>query len=66
MKICDFVAPELEQIRANANFTNDELELFNLRAEDIPLEVCAERMNLSISAIKRKSQKVNNKIKRIL
>lgn len=66
MKICDFVNSELEHIRSEANFTNEEMILFNMRAKDIPLEECAERMNLSISAIKAKSQKINSKIKRVL
>lgn len=66
MKICDFTRRELEYIRQESNFTNDELQLFNMRANNIPLEECAERMNLSISAIKAKSQKINNKIERVL
>lgn len=66
MKICDFVNSELEHIRLEANFTNEEMILFNMRANNIPLEECAERMNLSVSAIKQKSQKINSKIKRVL
>ena len=65
MKICDFVNSELDYIRSEANFTKDEMLLFELRAEDISLEKCAEIMNLSISAVKAKSQKINKKIKRI-
>lgn len=65
MKICDFVNSELDYIRSEANFTKDERMLFELRAEDISLEQCAEIMNLSISAVKAKSQKINKKIKRI-
>ena len=65
MKICDFVNSELDQIRSEANFTEDECALFELRAKGIPLEECAEIMNLSISAIKSKSQKINRKIQRI-
>lgn len=65
MKICDFVNSELEHIRSEANFTKDERFLFELRAEDIPLEQCAEIMNLSISAVKAKSRKINRKIERI-
>lgn len=65
MKICDFVNSELDYIRSEANFTKDERLLFELRAEDISLEQCAEIMNLSISAVKAKSQKINKKIKRI-
>lgn len=66
MKICDFTRRELEYIRQESNFTNDEMTLFDMRADNIPLEECAERMNLSISAIKAKSQKINNKIERVL
>ena len=65
MKICDFVNSELDCIRSGANFTKDELFLFELRAKDIPLEQCAEIMNLSISAVKAKSRKINRKIEKI-
>lgn len=66
MKICDFTLPELERFRKECNLTKEERLLFDMRAEDIPLEECAERMNLSVSAIKQKSQKVNSKIERVL
>lgn len=65
MKICDFVNSELEHIRLEANFTNEEMILFNMRANNIPLEECAERMNVSISTAKRISKRVNNKIIRV-
>lgn len=65
MKICDFTVPELDKLRGKCNFTKEERFLFELRAEDIPLEQCAEIMNLSISAVKAKSQKINRKIERI-
>lgn len=57
--------PELDKLRRECNFTKEERFLFELRAEDIPLEQCAEIMNLSISAVKAKSQKINKKIARI-
>lgn len=66
MKICDFTRREVEYFRQECNFTNDEMTLFDMRAENIPLEECAERMNLSVSAIKQKSQKINSKIQRVL
>lgn len=66
MKICDFTVPELDRFRKECNLTKDERLLFELRAEDIPLEQCAEIMNLSISAVKSKSRKINNKIQRVL
>ena len=66
MKICDFTRREVEYFRQECNFTSDEMALFEMRANNIPLEECAERMNLSVSAVKQKSQKINSKIKRVL
>lgn len=66
MKICDFTIPELRFLDRNCNFTDDEEILFNLRARNIPLEECAELMNLSVSAVKHKSQKLNMKIHKVM
>lgn len=65
MKICDFVNSELEHIRSEANFTNDEMILFNMRANNIPLEECAERMNLSVSTAYRLHKKIKSKIEKV-
>lgn len=66
MKICDFVNSELEHIRLEANFTKEEMILFNMRANNIPLEECAERMNLSVSTICRLHKKVKTKVEKLL
>lgn len=66
MKICKFVMPEIRILIDNCNFTQDELVLFNLRARDIPLEECAEIMNMSVSSVKRISQHVGWKIERVV
>lgn len=65
MKVYDFTVPELNYFRTYCNFTNDELQLFELRAQNMPLEQCAEQMNVSVSTAKRLSRKVNNKIIRV-
>lgn len=65
MKIYDFTVPELNYFRANCNFTEDERILFDYRSKNIPLETCAEIMNVSISTAKRISKRVNNKIIRV-
>lgn len=62
MKIYDFTVPELNYFRKNCNFTKEELTLFEYRAKNIPLETCAEIMNVSISTVNRISKRVNNKI----
>lgn len=62
MKIYDFTVPELDYFRQNCNFTLEELTLFEYRAKNIPLETCAEIMNVSMSTVKRISRRINNKI----
>lgn len=65
MKVYDFTVPELNYFRTYCNFTEDESTLFEYRAKGVPLEQCAELMNVSVSTIKRLSRKVNNKIIRV-
>ena len=66
MKIYSFTRPELDYFELECNFTSDELELFRLRAKAMPLEDCAEQMNVSVSTVKRLSRRVNNKIERVV
>ena len=65
MKIYDFTVPELNYFREYCNFTEDERVLFEYRAKNIPLETCAEIMNVSLSTAKRISKRVNNKIVKV-
>lgn len=55
---------EADYLQAVCNFTREENTLFELRLQDIPLEDCAERMNISVPTVKRISQRVNAKISR--
>lgn len=64
LKICDFTNPELHFLNATCNFTKDEELLFNLRARDIPLEECAECLNISVSTVNRLNRKLKTKIAR--
>lgn len=66
MKIPDFVKPEIDYIKANANFTEREDTLFDLRNSEIPLEVCAEMMNCSMSTVNRLSKSMKKKIMKVL
>lgn len=65
MKVYDFTVPELDYFREKCNFTKDERTLFEYRSKNIPLEQCAELMNVSVSTVKRLSRKVNAKIIRV-
>lgn len=64
MQIRDLTMSEADYLEAVCNFTKDEQRLFELRLQDIPLEECAEIMNISVPTVKRISQRVNAKIKR--
>lgn len=64
MQIRDLTMSEADYLQAVCNFTKDENTLFELRLQDIPLEECAERMNISVPTVKRISQRVNKKIER--
>lgn len=64
MQIRDLTMSEADYLQAVCNFTKDENTLFELRLQDIPLEDCAERMNISVPTVKRISQRVNKKIER--
>lgn len=64
MQIRDLTMSEADYLQAVCNFTNDENTLFELRLQDVPLEECAERMNISVPTVKRISQRVNAKIRR--
>lgn len=66
MIISEFTKPELDKVRELGNLTNDERLLLDWRSREIPLETCAEMMNMSISTVKTKSQKLNVKIKKVL
>lgn len=65
LKICDFTLPEIEIFLAECNFTYEELVLFNLRAKDIPLEKCAENMNMSIATVNRINKRIKAKVVKV-
>ena len=65
MKIYDFTVPELNYFREYCNFTEEVRMLFDYRSKNIPLETCAEIMNVSISTINRISKRINKKIEKV-
>jgi transcriptional regulator len=66
MIVSDFTVPELDRFREQCNFVGNEIQVFELRSQGIPLERIAEYLNMSVTHTSRISQKVNNKIKKIL
>lgn len=65
MIISDFTNIELDYLRHNCNFVNNERDLFELRGQGLSLEEIAEVLNLSVDGAKKISRKVNKKISRV-
>lgn len=66
LKIPDFTKCEIDYIIEAANFTKQEKELFLLRNDENSLECCAEKMNVSVSTIKRINKKMKAKIIKVI
>lgn len=66
IQIHDFVKSELDTFRAECNFTDEELEFFNLRAKNITLEAIAEQMTISVGKADKLSRKVKSKVMRVI
>ena len=66
MQIYDFVEPELQYLRDNCNFSDQELEYFNLRAKRKSNVEIAMTMCVSESQVSKLARRVKNKIKRII
>lgn len=66
MKIRDFTVPELDRFRELCNFTDSELEYFNLRAKDKSNVQIALEMNISEPQVSKLARRVKDKMKRVL
>lgn len=58
--------PEIRYLLAECNFTKEQVTLFDLRVKNIPLEECAEKMNISVSTVYRINKAVKIKIEKVL
>ncbi|MCI8378597.1 MAG: hypothetical protein HFH72_08785 [Lachnospiraceae bacterium] len=61
----EFTKDEQDYIKEHANFTERELELFELKNMEYSHELCAEKMNLSTTTIKKVFQSMLSKIARV-
>ena len=64
-KICDFIERELELLRKECNFTDIELEYFNLKAKDKSNTQIAYALNVSENTSINIGRRVFNKIKKV-
>ena len=66
MQLYDFTVPELDKFRELCNFSDDELEYFNLRAKHKSNVEISFTMHVSESQVSKLAKRVKNKIKRII
>lgn len=65
----DFTKPELEYIKENANFTIEELTIFEMLTGKYGRETIvyiANKMNLSTATVSRRIKKIKSKIKKLI
>ena len=65
MKLSELTKPELEKIKENANFTDEELRIFKLLSQDKSIIDIAVRMSASSRTINRKISKIKQKISKL-
>lgn len=66
MQIYDFVEWELQKFRDECNFTDEELEYFNLRAKNKSNTQIALTMHISEAKVSKLARKVKNKMLKVL
>ena len=64
MKFSELTKPELDKITENANFTEEEQEIFKLLVADKSLEEIAQRLLLSKATISRRVKNIKSKAER--
>lgn len=64
MKFSELTKPELDKITENANFTEEEQEIFKLLMANKSLEEIAQRLLLSKATISRRVKSIKNKAER--
>ena len=64
--IPEFTKLEQNYIKDNANFTERELKLFELRNKEYSYERCAEEMDMGLSTVKKISKKMIDKISKVI
>lgn len=64
MKFSELTKPELDRILENANFTEEEQEIFKLLVADKSLEEIAQRLLLSKATISRRVKNIKSKAER--
>lgn len=65
MALRNLTKPELRKILENANFTEDEMMVFQLSSNGSPIDYIADTMKISSSTVNRILRKIYKKMERI-
>ena len=65
MSIYNLTVPELNRYRELANFTDDELECFNMKARNYSIIKISMEMGVSEATVSRLVSKIKEKISRL-
>lgn len=66
MKIYEFVEWELQKFRDECNFTDDELQCFNLKAKNKSIVQISLEMNISEPQVSKLTSRIKRKILRVI
>lgn len=66
MKIYDFTEPELRIFRQECNFTDDELQVFNLKAKNKSIVYIAMELNISEPQVSKLTARIKKKILKVI
>lgn len=66
MKLYDFTEPELRIFRKECNFTDDELQVFNLKAKNKSIVYIAMQMNISEAQVSKLTARIKKKILKVI
>lgn len=65
--IPDFTKPEIDYIKENANFTEEERLLFEMRNEEKTMQYCADVIGVSLSTLSNRiNPRMLNKIGKVI
>lgn len=66
MKIYEFVEWELQKFREECNFTDDELECFNLKAKNKSIVQISQQMSISEPQVSKLTARIKRKILKVI
>ena len=66
IQVYNFVEWELQKFRDECNFTDEELQCFELKAKDKSIEYIAQEMHISTAKASRLVRRVKSKILKVI